>query len=89
MAFVKERKTELIQQFGKTQADTGLPEVQIALITERINNLTGHFQTHKKDYNSQRGLLKLVGKRRRLLRYLKDIDLERYRTVLEKLNLRK
>ncbi|HEQ71227.1 MAG TPA: 30S ribosomal protein S15 [Spirochaetia bacterium] len=89
MALVKEKKTELVSQFGKSGADTGATEVQIALITERINNLTGHFQMHKKDYNSQRGLLKLVGKRRRLLQYLKTNDLERYRTLIDKLNLRK
>lgn len=89
MALLKERKSELIQQYGKAGTDTGMPEVQIALITERINSLTDHFQLHKKDYNSQRGLLKLVGKRRRLLKYLKNTDLERYRTIIDKLNLRK
>ena len=89
MAFLKERKTELLKQFGKNEADTGNSEVQIAFITERINILTEHFKTHKKDYNSQRGLLKLVGKRRRLLKYLRDNHLERYRAILEKLNLRK
>jgi small subunit ribosomal protein S15 len=89
MAFLKERKIELLKQYGKNEADTGNSEVQIAFITERINNLTEHFKTHKKDYNSQRGLLKLVGKRRRLLQYLKDTDLDRYRAVIEKLNLRK
>jgi small subunit ribosomal protein S15 len=72
MAFVKEQRLELIKKFGKSEVDTGTPEVQIALITERINVLTAHFQLHKKDTNSQRGLLKLVGKRRRLLQYLKN-----------------
>jgi small subunit ribosomal protein S15 len=89
MAFLKERKIELVKQYGKSEADTGVSEVQIALITERINILTGHFQMHKKDFNSQRGLLKLVGKRRRLLHYLRNNDLTRYRAILEKLNLRK
>jgi small subunit ribosomal protein S15 len=89
MAILKERKIELLKQYGKSEDDTGNSEVQIALITERINNLTEHFKTHKKDYNSQRGLLKLVGKRRRLLQYLKNTDLNRYRAILEKLNLRK
>jgi small subunit ribosomal protein S15 len=89
MAFLKERKMELVKQYGKTEADTGNSEVQIAFITERINILTEHFKIHKKDYNSQRGLLKLVGKRRRLLKYLKENSLDRYRAVIEKLNLRK
>ena len=89
MAFLKERKIELLKQYGKTEADTGASEVQIAFITERINSLTEHFKLHKKDHNSQRGLLKLVGKRRRLLKYLKDNDLNRYRTIIDKLNLRK
>ena len=89
MAFLKERKTELLKQYGKNENDTGNSEVQIAFITERIENLTEHFKMHKKDYNSQRGLLKLVGKRRRLLQYLKNTDLNRYRAVIEKLNLRK
>ncbi|RPJ06650.1 MAG: 30S ribosomal protein S15 [Spirochaetaceae bacterium] len=89
MAITKDRRLETIKQYGKTEADTGNTEVQIALITDRINNLTEHFKFHKKDYNSQRGLLKLVGKRRRLLHYLRSNELERYRTVLEKLNLRK
>jgi small subunit ribosomal protein S15 len=89
MAILKERTMELVKEHGKSEADTGLSEVQIAIITERINILTEHFKTHKKDYNSQRGLLKLVGKRRRLLKYLKDNDLDRYRALIEKLNLRK
>jgi len=89
MAITKDRRLEVVKQYGKTEADTGNTEVQIALITDRINNLTEHFKFHKKDYNSQRGLLKLVGKRRRLLHYLRSNELERYRAVLEKLNLRK
>jgi small subunit ribosomal protein S15 len=89
MAFLKERKIELLNQYGKSEADTGASEVQIAFITERINNLTEHFKLHKKDYNSQRGLLKLVGKRRRLLKYLKTNDVNRYRAVIDKLQLRK
>ena len=89
MPVTKERISQLIKEYGKNEADTGQVEVQIALITERINNLTEHFKTHKKDYNSQRGLLKLVGKRRRLLKYLKDNNLERYRVVIDRLNLRK
>jgi small subunit ribosomal protein S15 len=89
MAFLKERKLELLKQYGKTEADTGNSEVQIAFITERISILAEHFKLHKKDYNSQRGLLKLVGKRRRLLKYLREQNLERYRVIIEKLNLRK
>jgi len=89
MAITKDRRLEVVKQYGKTEADTGNTEVQIALITDRINNLTEHFKFHKKDHNSQRGLLKLVGKRRRLLHYLRTNELERYRAVLEKLNLRK
>ncbi|MBN1524394.1 MAG: 30S ribosomal protein S15 [Spirochaetales bacterium] len=89
MAITKEKKGEVIKQFGKTEQDTGTTEVQVALLTERINNLTEHFKFHKKDYNSQRGLLKLVGQRRRLLRYLRNNELERYRSIIEKLNLRK
>ena len=89
MSLTKERKQELIQQFGGTEQNTGATEVQIALITERIRDLTEHFKTHKKDHASRRGLLKLVGQRRRLLRYLKQNDLEKYRALLKELNLRK
>ena len=84
-----ERKVELIQQFRKHEADTGSPEVQVALLTDRIVYLTEHFKTHKKDHHSRRGLLKLVGQRRRLLDYLKRKDVERYRTVVKALGLRK
>ena len=85
----KERKQEVIKTFQKHETDTGSSEVQIALLTERINYLTGHFQVHTKDHHSRRGLLKLVGQRRRLLDYLKRVDLSRYRGVVDKLGLRK
>jgi small subunit ribosomal protein S15 len=89
MALTKDKKSELVKQFGKTDVDTGSAEVQLALVIERINQLQDHFDDHKKDHNSRRGLLKLVGKRRRLLNYLKKKDLENYREVLKKLNIRK
>jgi small subunit ribosomal protein S15 len=82
-------KTALIKEYETHEKDTGSPEVQIALLTERINNLTGHFKTHKKDYSSRRGLLKLVSKRRRLLDYLKKHDPPKYQGILEKLKLRR
>jgi len=85
----KERKQEVIQTFRKHETDTGSSEVQIALLTERINYLTGHFQVHVKDHHSRRGLLKMVGQRRRLLDYLKRVNLNRYREVVDKLGLRK
>ncbi|MCU1246177.1 MAG: rpsO [Acidobacteria bacterium] len=85
----KEQKTELITQYRVHDADTGSPEVQIALLSGRITYLTEHFKTHAKDHHSRRGLLKLVGRRRRLLDYLKKIDNERYRTIIEKLGIRK
>jgi len=84
-----ERKQALINQFRLHENDTGSPEVQIALLTERINYLTEHLKEHKKDHHSRRGLLKMVGQRRGLLNYLKKIDAERYRTILEKLQLRR
>ena len=84
-----ERKQELIQQYRVHESDTGSPEVQIAILTERINYLTEHLKMHKKDHHSRRGLLKMVGQRRGLLNYLKAGSLDRYRTILEKLNLRK
>lgn len=84
-----EKKQELIQIYRRHEGDTGSPEVQIAILTNRINELTEHLKEHKKDHHSRRGLLKMVGQRRRLLSYLKDIDIERYRTILAKLNLRK
>jgi len=89
MAFTKETKTEVIQKYQNKEGDTGSPEVQIAILTERINNLNGHLQTNKKDHHSRRGLLKMVGQRRGLLNYLKAKDIERYRAIIEKLGLRK
>ncbi|HOJ64465.1 MAG TPA: 30S ribosomal protein S15 [Spirochaetota bacterium] len=85
----KELKQEVIKKYGKSEKDTGSPEVQIALLTERINYLTEHFKTHSKDFHSRRGLLMLVGKRRRLLDYLKREDIERYRKIIEELGIRK
>ena len=85
----KEKKQEVIQAFRHHETDTGSTEVQVALLTERINDLTGHFQVHSKDHHSRRGLLKLVGQRRRLLDYLKRVDINRYREVVDKLGLRK
>lgn len=85
----QERKQELITQFQTHEGDTGSPEVQIALLTARIEYLTDHFKVHKKDHHSRRGLLKLVGKRRRLLDYLKKKDIERYRDIIKRLGLRR
>ena len=85
----KERKTEIIKNFGRDEKDTGSSGVQIALLTERINELTEHLKVHKKDNHSRRGLLQMVGKRRNLLNYLSKNDLPKYREVVEKLNLRK
>jgi small subunit ribosomal protein S15 len=84
-----ERKQEIIDQFKFHEGDTGSPEVQIALLSGRITYLTEHFRTHKKDHHSRRGLLKIVGQRRRLLDYLKKKDVERYRTVINKLGIRR
>jgi small subunit ribosomal protein S15 len=84
-----EEKKEIIAKFGANENDTGSPEVQIALLTSRVIYLTEHLRSHKKDHASRRGLLKLVGQRRNLLEYLKKHDLNRYRAILEKLNLRK
>lgn len=85
----KETKQEIIKKFGRDEKDTGSSEVQIALLTERINELTEHLKVHKKDNHSRRGLLQMVGKRRNLLNYLSKSDLPKYREVVEKLNLRK
>ncbi len=85
----KEKKRELIESYGKSGADTGSAEVQIAIFTERINALTEHLKLHAKDHSTRRGLLKLVGKRRRLLNYLMDRDISRYRTIIEQLGIRK
>jgi small subunit ribosomal protein S15 len=84
-----EKKQELIDQYKRHEGDTGSPEVQIALLSERINYLTEHFRTHKKDHHSRRGLLKIVGQRRRLLDYLKSNDVERYRTIIKSLGIRR
>ena len=89
MAYTKEVKQDIIEGFRIHDSDTGSPEVQVALMTERINQLTEHFKTHAKDHHSRRGLLKLVGRRRRLLDYLKSQDFERYRTTIERLGIRK
>jgi small subunit ribosomal protein S15 len=89
MSITKDRKTELIQQFKRGEADTGSPEVQIALLTSRIVELTEHMRQHKKDFSSRRGLLKLVYKRSDLLKYLRDTERERYLAVIQKLGLRK
>jgi small subunit ribosomal protein S15 len=85
----KETKSAIIEKFAVTQGDTGSPEVQIALLTERINHLNEHLKIHNKDHHSRRGLLKMVGKRRGMLNYLKKKDIERYREVIKSLNLRK
>lgn len=89
MALVKEAKTEVVQQYRRHEGDTGSPEVQIAILTNRIAYLTEHFKLHKKDHHSRRGLLQLVGRRRRLLDYLRGVDDGRYRAVLERLGIRK
>jgi len=89
MALQKVQKDEIITGFRVHDSDTGSPEVQIALLTERINGLTGHLREHRHDHHSRRGLLKLVGRRRRLLAYLSDKDVERYRATITRLGLRK
>ena len=89
MTLTQEKKQELIAKFGDGPADTGKAEVQIALLTERINGLTDHLRTHKKDHHSRRGLLMLVGRRRRFLNYLQHSDLERYRSLIKELGLRR
>lgn len=89
MALTKEHKQEIINEFGANDKDTGSTEVQIALLTARIMDLNEHFKMYKKDHASRRGLLKMVGQRRRLLRYLKNNDINKYRDLLVKLNLRK
>nr|WP_291400488.1 30S ribosomal protein S15 [Acidaminobacter sp.] len=85
----KDKKNEVIEAYKTHEGDTGSPEVQIALLTTRINELNGHLQTHKKDHHSRRGLLKMVGKRRNLLNYLRQNDIERYRELIGRLGLRK
>ncbi len=84
-----EMKKEIIEKYGRTEGDTGSPEVQVALLTARINDLNEHFKVHPKDHHSRRGLLKMVGQRRNLLAYLKSKDIERYRKLIESLGLRK
>jgi len=84
-----EQKKEIIEKFGTTPQDTGSPEVQVALLTARINDLNEHFKVHPHDHHSRRGLLKMVGQRRNLLAYLKSKDIQRYRALIEKLGLRK
>ncbi len=88
MSLTKDRKAELIGKFGRSEGDTGSTEVQVALLTDRINELTEHLRTHVKDHHSRRGLLMLVGQRRRLLAYLERRDLERYRELVSELGLR-
>ena len=89
MSITLERKTALIKEHARGKDDTGSPEVQCAILTERIVNLTEHFKTHKKDHHSRRGLLKLVGQRRRMLDYVKGIDVERYRAIVAANGLRR
>jgi small subunit ribosomal protein S15 len=89
MTITAERKTALVSEYATKKGDTGSPEVQVAVLTERINNLTDHFKTHKKDVHSRRGLLMMVSKRRSLLDYLKNIDAARYNSLVQRLGLRK
>ncbi|MGF1455740.1 MAG: 30S ribosomal protein S15 [Alphaproteobacteria bacterium] len=89
MSITAERKQELIKEYGTVEADTGSPEVQVAILTERIRNLTEHFQSHAKDNHSRRGLLKMVSHRRHLLDYLKGKDQSRYETLIQRLGLRR
>ncbi|KFG69606.1 MULTISPECIES: 30S ribosomal protein S15 [Microvirga] len=89
MSITAERKNALVKEFAQKAGDTGSPEVQVAILTERINNLTGHFKSHNKDNHSRRGLLKMVSSRRSLLDYLKKKDESRYRTLIEKLGIRR
>jgi small subunit ribosomal protein S15 len=89
MTLTVDEKREVVQQFGKSETDTGSPEVQIALLTRRINHLTEHLREHKHDHHSRRGLLMLVGQRRRLLNYLQRKDLDRYRSLIQELGLRR
>ncbi len=89
MGLTTEQKQEIIDRYRLHNTDTGSPEVQVAILSERISYLTDHFKTHAKDHHSRRGLIKLVGQRRRLLNYLKNIDIERYRTLIDQLGLRR
>ena len=85
----KEKKQDIMKEYARTEGDTGSPEVQVAVLTARIAELTEHLKANPKDHHSRRGLLKMVGKRRNLLKYLKNTDIERYRTLIERLGLRK
>ena len=89
MALLKEQKSALISDFRRAETDTGSPEVQVALLTKRVDELTEHLKTHQKDHHSRRGLLQMVGRRRRLLEYLRREDVERYRTLIQRLGLRR
>ena len=89
MPLTQERKLDIIKKFGENEQDTGSTRVQVALLTERINDLTDHLRTHRKDHHSRRGLLMLVGRRRRLLRYLQRKDVDRYRSLVAELGLRR
>ncbi|HSQ75627.1 MAG TPA: 30S ribosomal protein S15 [Bacteroidota bacterium] len=89
MAVTKEMKAEIVKKYGKGAMDTGIPEVQVALLTARINDLSPHFEKFPKDHHSRVGLLKMVGKRRRLLDYLREKNIDRYRKIIEELQLRK
>jgi small subunit ribosomal protein S15 len=89
MPITKDEKLEIIKKFGKNDKDSGTAEVQIAILTKRINDLTSHFSDHKKDHHSRRGLMMMVGKRRRLLDYLAAKDIQRYRSIIKELNIRK
>ena len=89
MSIDKEKKTKIISNFSRGDADTGSPEVQVAILTERISNLTGHFQTHKKDNHSRTGLMRLINQRKTLLAYLKKTNVASYETLIDKLGLRK
>ena len=89
MSLPKPKKTDVIKTYAVHERDTGSPEIQVALLTERINSLAPHFKSHQKDHHSRRGLLKMVGTRRRLLDYLKKVDTSRYQTLIDRLNIRK
>jgi small subunit ribosomal protein S15 len=89
MSITAERKNEVVQEYARHEGDTGSPEVQVAILSERIKNLTGHLQGHKKDFHSRRGLLIMVGQRRRLLDYVKGRDQSRYETLIQRLGLRR
>lgn len=89
MALTAEKKSEVVNEYRRSDSDTGSPEVQVALMTARIEDLTSHFKTHKHDHHSRQGLLRLVSQRRKLLDYLKDRDIERYRELISRLGLRK